>query len=56
MGHQEDQQTPCGRMIPSPANPLTLVMCGGSKTTVYVYDDQGNCTSQTSWPCTSCGL
>ncbi|MCP3821172.1 hypothetical protein NLX86_24685 [Streptomyces sp. A3M-1-3] len=24
-------------------------------TTVYVYDDWGNCTSQTTWPCTVCG-
>lgn len=55
MGHQQDSVTPCGRMVPSPANPLDQVGCQGTKTTVYVYDDNGQCTSQQAWPCSSCG-
>lgn len=44
MGHQQDQVVPCGDNT-----------CPGSKTTVYIYDDDGNCTSQQSFPCGVCG-
>jgi len=55
MGHQEDRPVPCGRMVPSPANPMDQVQCPGTKSVVYVYDDHGNCTSQNAYPCSSCG-
>ncbi|MFI8104690.1 hypothetical protein [Streptomyces sp. NPDC086023] len=55
MGHQEDRATGCGNMVPDPSDPNQRIMCGGQKTTVYVYDDNGNCTSQQVWPCSSCG-
>lgn len=55
MGHQEDRPVPCGRQVPSPANPMDSVQCPGSKSVVYVYDDHGNVTSQNTYPCGSCG-
>lgn len=55
MGHQEDRTTGCGRQIQDPANPSRTVSCPGTKTTVYVYDDNGVCVSQSMWPCTNCG-
>nr|WSX48908.1 hypothetical protein OG409_08060 [Streptomyces sp. NBC_00974] len=55
MGHQQDVPVPCGRQIPSPANPMVTVACSGSKSTVYKYDDHGNCIDQQSYPCGNCG-
>ncbi|WP_202517400.1 hypothetical protein [Streptomyces sp. SID685] len=45
MGHQEDQAVPCS------ATPG----CPGTKSTVYTYDDHGNCVSQQSFACSVCG-
>lgn len=44
MGHQQDQATQCGNNG-----------CTGQKVTIYIYDDDGNCTSQQMMPCTVCG-
>ncbi len=45
MGHQEDRAVPCS------ATPG----CPGTKSTVYLYDDHGNCVSQQSFACGVCG-
>ena len=29
--------------------------CSGQKSVVYEYDDNGNCTAQTAFPCNMCG-
>jgi hypothetical protein len=55
MGHQQDQTTGCGRQVPNPTNPQTTMTCPGTKTTVFIYDDNGQCTSQQMWPCNVCG-
>jgi hypothetical protein len=44
MGHTQDEATPCGNNG-----------CTGTKTTVYKYDDWGNCIGQTMYPCNVCG-
>lgn len=44
MGATQDHSTPCG-----------AENCTGSKSTVYEYDDEGNCTSQSMFPCDTCG-
>lgn len=49
MGHQQDMATPCGNRLED-GSP-----CPGAKTTIYVYDDHGNCISQQSYPCGYCG-
>ncbi|MFJ6935675.1 hypothetical protein [Streptomyces sp. NPDC101132] len=55
MGHRQDTATPCGHMVPDPSNPSQLIGCTGTKSTVYEYDDNGQCVSQQSYPCGSCG-
>lgn len=45
MGHQEDQAMQCTE---TPG-------CPGQKSVIYEYDDNGNCISQTAWPCRVCG-
>jgi hypothetical protein len=57
MGHQQDHRIPCGRQMPAPlpGNPNNTQTCSGTKSVIYVYDDNGNCISQTAWPCNSCG-
>ncbi|MGW1938938.1 hypothetical protein [Streptomyces goshikiensis] len=55
MGQRQDSTTGCGRQVPNPADPTTTVSCPGTKTTVYEYDDNGNCVSQSMWPCNVCG-
>lgn len=50
MGHQQDVATACGRPKPDGTG-----MCPGTKSTVYVYDDHGNCVSQMTYPCGVCG-
>ncbi|SCF66760.1 hypothetical protein GA0115254_110570 [Streptomyces sp. Ncost-T10-10d] len=45
MGHQEDHAISCS----------STPNCPGTKSVVYVYDDQGNCISQTAYPCNVCG-
>ena len=49
MGHQQDMATPCGRQLPDGGQ------CPGTRSTVYVYDDHGNCISQQMYNCNSCG-
>lgn len=49
MGHQEDRPTPCGAQNPDGSQ------CPGTKSTIYVYDDWGNCISQSMYPCNVCG-
>ncbi|WP_432063334.1 hypothetical protein [Streptomyces sp. S1] len=57
MGHHEDKSVPCGRQLPDPlpGNYNNTKTCSGQKSTIYVYDDNGACTGQTSYPCNSCG-
>ncbi len=45
MGHQEDRAIGC----------TSTPGCPGQKSVVYVYDDHGNCISQTAYPCSVCG-
>ncbi|CAM5355155.1 hypothetical protein SCALM49S_00123 [Streptomyces californicus] len=45
MGHQEDQAIGC----------TSTPGCPGQRSVIYIYDDHGNCISQTAYPCNICG-
>lgn len=57
MGHRQDQSDSRCRQLPDPlpGMPYNTKICSGQKSTVYSYDDHGNCVSQTTFPCNSCG-